>query len=118
MPGTTLPGSAVALLQSMRTVIGTSVPPIATGASVPDVGVTTLSHGVIEPVRFFTVQAIGVFPSWAKRYVVRSVVPAPAGRPVRRLSLVTPRPGVGATGGLLITRGVLKAVSISSWSDC
>ena len=55
MPGITLPGSMVALLKSMRTVIGTSEPPVATELSVPDVGVTMLSHGVIEPVLFVIV---------------------------------------------------------------
>src|SRR5262245_32291019 len=107
MPGITLPGSFVAFVKSIRTVIGTSEPPVAIDFSTPDVGVTMLSHGVIEPVLFVTVNGIGTSAPWLNRYVVRSTVLAPAGRPVSRLSFVTDTSAPGTTAGWPITRGVL-----------
>ena len=118
MPGITLPGSSVAFVKSIRTVIGTSAPPVAIELSVPEVGVTMLSHGVIEPVLLVTVKLTGAWPPWLKRYVVSSTLLAPAGRPVSRLSLVTLMIGPGTTVGRPIARGVLNAASISTWSAC
>src|SRR3979411_2996247 len=88
MPGITLPGSFVALEKPIRTVLGTSDPPVASDVSVPEVGVTMLSHGVMEPVLLVTWNGIGTSAPWLNRYVVRSTVLGPGGRPGSGVSRV------------------------------